>query len=91
MINWIKQFFVVEKKISRPKCNICFLGAKYHMLIQFQEISLNEVENKILIKICESCYNEVNERYNPDSIPPSIQEGVFTQELLDGREQKKNL
>jgi len=59
------------------------------MLIQFQRLNLEEVDNKILIKICESCYNEINERYNPDSQSPNIQEGVFTQELLGGKEQNK--
>ena len=92
MINWIKQFFVVSKKSkSRPKCEICLLGADYHMLVQFQRLNLEEVDNKILIRICESCYNEINERYNPDSQPPSIQEGVFTQELLGRKEQNKGL
>ena len=92
MINWIKKFFVVAKKSkSRPKCNICFLGADYHMLIQFQRLNLEEVDNKILIRICESCYNEINERYNPDSQSPTIQEGVFTQELLGRKEQNKGL
>jgi hypothetical protein len=83
MINWIKQFFVVERKTTTlKKCNMCFLRADYFMLIQFQGINLEEIDNKILIQICESCYNEINERYNPHGIPPFIQEGVFTKELL---------
>lgn len=86
MINWIKRFFVVEQKTTRrPKCNICALAAKYHMLIQFQELELKEVDNKILIRICESCYDEINERYNPEGQPPYIQEGVFVAELLGGK------
>jgi protein-arginine kinase activator protein McsA len=56
------------------------------MLIQFQRINLEEVDNKILIHICEGCYNEINERYNPDNQPPSIQKGVFVEEFL-GRKQ----
>ena len=87
MINWIKKYFVVEKKTTHTKkCNICYLRADYHMLVQFQRITLENVDNKILILICESCYNEINERYNPDSQPPPIQEGVFVAELLGRRE-----
>jgi len=92
MINWIKKFFVVSSKSKKkPKCNLCFLGADYHMLIQFQRINLEEVDNKILIYICEGCYNEINERYNPEGQPPSIQKGVFVEELLGGKQQKKNI
>ena len=81
MINWIKQFFVTEKKQTRPKCDICGLGAKYHMLIEFQTMELNMNDDKILIKICDGCYEEVYERYNPERKPPPIQSGVFTAKM----------
>lgn len=82
MINWIKQFFVIERKTkTKPKCELCGLGAKFYMLIEFQSINLNELDNKILIKICDGCYDEVYERYNPERIPATIQSGVFTTQL----------
>tara|TARA_R110001592_G_scaffold12326_1_gene59024 strand:- start:338 stop:598 length:261 start_codon:yes stop_codon:yes gene_type:complete len=81
MINWIKQFFVTEKKQTRPKCDICGLGAKYHMLIEFQTMELQMKDDKILIKICDGCYEEVYERYNPERKPPPIQSGVFTAKM----------
>lgn len=81
MIEWIKSFFVSRKEPSRPKCNVCGLGAKYYMLVEFQTIELKEVENKILIKICDGCYDEVYERYNPEKRPPIIQGGVFESQL----------
>tara|TARA_R100001015_G_C4615958_1_gene172015 strand:- start:1327 stop:1587 length:261 start_codon:yes stop_codon:yes gene_type:complete len=82
MIEWIKSFFVSEKKQpSRPKCCICGLGASHFMLVEFKKIDLTDVENKILIKICSGCYEEVYERYNPDRRPPFIQKGVFESQL----------
>ena len=89
MINWIKKFFVTEKEPSRPKCHTCGLGAKYHMLIEFQTMELEEVNDKILIKICDDCYDKVNERYNPKREPPIIQAGVFEAQLGYGRKKKK--
>ena len=89
MINWIKKFFVTEKKESKPKCFICGLGAKYHMLIEFKTMELEEVNNKILIKICGGCYDKINERYNPKNEPPIIQVGVFESKLGYGTEKKK--
>ena len=32
------------------------------MLIEFQTMELEELDNKILIKICDGCYDNVNER-----------------------------
>ena len=82
MIEWIKSFFVVkEKEKGRPKCAICGLGAKYHMLVEFKTLDLKEIEDKILIKICDGCYEEVYERYNPDRKPPPIQAGVFESKM----------
>ena len=56
MINWIKRFFVREEKTRIPKCELCGLGARFHMLIEFQTIKLEEVNNKILIRIVDGCY-----------------------------------
>ena len=88
MINWIKQFFVTESKTKKtPKCELCGLGAKFFMLIEFQTIKLDELDNKILIKICDGCYDEVYERYNPERKPPPIQSGVFTTQLGTRKDQ----
>lgn len=81
MINWIKRFFVTEAKSKTPKCGLCGLGAKFYMLIEFQSIDLVELDNKILIKICDGCYDEIYERYNPERIPPTIQAGVFESQM----------
>jgi|TARA_R100000482_G_C5121719_1_gene146215 hypothetical protein len=81
MINWIKRFFVREEKTQTPKCELCGLGAKFHMLIEFKTMKLEEVDNKILIRICDGCYEEINERYNPEGKPPTIQAGVFESRL----------
>ena len=59
------------------------------MLIEFQTMELEEVNNKILIKICDDCYDKVNERYNPKSEPPIIQAGVFEAQLGYGTKKKK--
>lgn len=86
MIEWIKRFFVTEKKSkNKPKCEICGLGAKYYMLIEFQDMSLVELDNKILIKICSGHYEEIYERYNPERTPPPIQSGVFESQLGRGK------
>ena len=87
MINWIKKFFVTEKEQSRPKCFNCGLGAKYHMLIEFKTMELEEIDNKILIKICNGCYERINQTYNPKNEPPIIQVGLFEKRL--GYEIKK--
>jgi len=88
MINWIKKFFVTETKTKTPKCELCGLGAKFYMLIEFQSIKLDELDNKILIQICDGCYDEVYERYNPERKPPPIQSGIFTTQL--GTRKDKN-
>lgn len=86
MINWIKKFFVIEDKTNkRPKCSSCGLGATKYMLIEFQTLELIEIEEKIIIKICDGCYDEVYERYNPRRNPPPIQKGVFEQRLGYGK------
>ncbi len=93
MIDWIKRFFVTSEEDSktRPKCALCGLGAKYHMLIEFQKVGSGELDNKILIKICGGCYEEVYERYNPERRPPPIQIGVFESQLGFGEEEKKTV
>ncbi len=91
IIDWIKRFFVTEKKVKSPKCDICGLGAKFHMLVEFQTMELVEIENKILIKICGECYEEVYERYNPERKPPTIQVGVFESRLHPRTKKNKNM
>ena len=44
-------------------------------------MELNMNDDKILIKICDGCYEEVYERYNPERKPPPIQSGVFTAKM----------
>ena len=65
IIDWIKRFFVTEKKVKSPKCDICGLGAKFHMLVEFQTMELVEIENKILIKYVVN----VMKKYMKDIIP----------------------
>ena len=79
MINWIKKFFVIEDKETnkRPKCGACGLGATKYMLIEFQTLELIEIEEKIMIKICDGCYEEIYERYNPNWLPPPVQAKVL--------------
>ena len=87
MLEWLRKKFLIakDKTPSRPKCDKCGLGAKYHMLIEFKSLDLKELEDKILIKICDGCYDEVYERYNPRRNPPPIQKGVFEQRLGYGK------
>ena len=69
MINWIKKFFVIEGKSNkRPKCSSCGLGATKYMFIEFQTLELIEIEEKIMIKICDGCYEEIYERYIPNCL-----------------------
>jgi len=78
MINWIKKFFVIEEKNkNKPKCASCGLGASMYMLMEFQTLELIEIEEKIIVKICEGCYNEIYERYNPNWLPPPVQSKVL--------------
>ena len=78
MINWIKKFFVTEERKGKtPKCASCGLGASMYMLMEFQTLELIEIEEKIMIKICGSCYNEIYERYNPNWLPQPVQAEVL--------------
>ena len=49
MINWIKKFFVTEEKQVKPKCIICGLGAKYHMLIEFHTMESSGIDVSSLV------------------------------------------
>ena len=55
------------------------------MLVEFKTMDLKEIEDKILIQICDGCYEEVYERYNPKRNPPPIQKGIFEQRLGYGK------
>lgn len=71
MINWIKRFFVSEK-IEIPKCHKCGLGASVIVLMEFQTLSMEEFEDKILTKVCDSCLEEIHAHYNPVWIPKPV-------------------
>ena len=83
MLNWIRERklrfwkLVEPKKPESPKCSICMLGASYWMQIQFQRIDLEPIADKILILICNGCYEDTYEKYNPERNPSPIIYGVF--------------
>tara|TARA_R100001443_G_C3361364_1_gene179109 strand:- start:497 stop:733 length:237 start_codon:yes stop_codon:yes gene_type:complete len=77
MINWIKSFFVTEEKETKPKCASCGLGATKYVLMEFKTLALEELEEKIMIKICDGCYDEIYERYNPNWLPPPVQKRIL--------------
>ena len=68
MINWIKSFFVTEEKETKPKCASCGLGATKYVLMEFKTL---------MIKICDGCYDEIYERYNPNWLPPPVQKRIL--------------
>jgi hypothetical protein len=73
MINWIKTFFVSEERVERkPKCGKCGLGASVNMLIEFQTLDMEEMEEKILTRLCYGCMEDIHIRYNPKWIPEPI-------------------
>jgi hypothetical protein len=72
MINWIKGFFVTEDKNKKPKCYKCGLGASVIVLMEFQTLSMEEFEEKILTKVCNTCFEEIHANYNPVWIPKPI-------------------
>tara|TARA_R100000734_G_C3312844_1_gene104001 strand:- start:1304 stop:1540 length:237 start_codon:yes stop_codon:yes gene_type:complete len=72
MINWIKSFFVTETKERKPKCYKCGLGASVIVLMEFQTLGMEELEDKILTKVCNECFEEIHANYNPDWIPKPI-------------------
>lgn len=72
MINWIKSFFVSEDISKNPKCNKCGLGASVNMLIEFQTLDMEEMEKKILTRLCYGCMEDIHIQYNPEWIPEPI-------------------
>ena len=78
MIDWIKQFFVTDRKERKvPKCASCGLRATKYVLMEFKTLALEELEERILIKICDDCYDEIYERYNPNWLPPPVQAKIL--------------
>jgi len=75
---WLKKYRVVEKPTIR--CGVCLLRATRHMQIRFQPIGEEPSNDKIIIPICDDCYEEVYERYNPTGLPAPVQTGVFEQD-----------
>ena len=59
MINWIKSFFVTEEKETKPKCASCGLGATKYVLMEFKTLAFEDLEEKIMIKICDGCYDDI--------------------------------
>jgi|TARA_R100000149_G_C5848381_1_gene117954 hypothetical protein len=49
------------------------------MQIRFQPIGEKPSDEKIIIPICDDCYEKVYERYNPQRLPAPVQVGVFEQ------------
>ena len=47
------------------------------MQIRFQPFGEKPLNDKIIIRICSDCYEEVYERYNPQRLPAPVQNGVF--------------
>ncbi len=77
IFKWLRKYKVVEKSITR--CGVCFLRANRHMQIRFQPIGEEPTNDKIIIPICDDCYEEVYERYNPQRLPAPVQVGIFEQ------------
>jgi len=73
MINWIKSFFVSDERIGgKPKCKKCGLGAFVNVLIEFQTLDMEEMEEKILTRLCYGCIEDIHIQYNPEWIPEPI-------------------
>jgi hypothetical protein len=77
IFKWLRKFKVVEKTVIR--CGSCFLEANRYMQIRFQPIGEKPSNDKIIIPICDDCYEEVYERYNPQRLPAPVQVGIFEQ------------
>ena len=75
IFKWLRKYNVVEKPIIR--CGACFLRAHQYMQIRFQPIGEKPSDEKIIIPICDDCYEKVYERYNPQRLPAPVQTGVF--------------
>ena len=72
MINWIKQYFVNEEKETIPKCASCGLKATKYLLMEFKSLDMKSFEDTILIKICDGCYADIYQQYNPNWIPKPV-------------------
>ena len=42
------------------------------LLMEFQTLDMEELEDKILTKVCNECFEEIHANYNPDWIPKPI-------------------
>lgn len=86
MLNWLREKklrlwkLVETKQPESPKCSVCMLGATYWMQIQFQKIDSEILTDKILITICNGCYDDTYEKYNPERTPAPIKMGLFKEE-----------
>lgn len=77
IFKWLRKYKVMDKTLIR--CGNCFLEAHHYMQIRFQPIGEKPLNEKIIIPICDDCYEEVYERYNPQRLPAPVQVGVFEQ------------
>lgn len=70
MINWIKEFFVVKEKTKGvPKCASCGLRATKYLLLEFRSLDMDNIDDKILVKLCNGCSTDIYQKYNKDWIP----------------------
>lgn len=72
MLNWLKQFFVKERKEKIPKCYKCGLVASTMVFMEFKTMELEEIEDNILVQLCSHCHTELFVLYDKDYIPPII-------------------
>lgn len=78
MFKWLRKYNVKETTVLR--CDNCFLRASRHVRIQTQPFNGEVSEDHIIIKMCDDCYEEIYEKYNPLHLPAPVQTGVFGKE-----------
>ena len=74
VFDWIKRFFVRERKDKVPKCYKCGLMASIMVFMEIKTIELEEIDDNILVQLCSYCHTELHELYDKDYIPPIIKE-----------------
>ena len=74
MFDWIKKIFVKEHKEKIPKCYKCGLVASTMVFMEFKTMELEQIEESILVQLCNHCHKELFVLYDKDYIPPLIKE-----------------
>jgi len=74
MFDWIKKFFVKERKEKVPKCYKCGLIASHMVFMEIKTIELEETNKNILVQLCSHCHLELFQLYDKEYIPPLIKE-----------------